>query len=185
MTQTATKPATTRTCPRCAGTGEKFHGMCFRCSGTGTVELANRTPRIDSAIGERRYRLILALRERAMELDGGPNGTLALESAWGRDLLESCEPERHTRALTSIEQGRTDEVIHVLVAYYHGCVDRFSFGTLVAWTFTADDEDGDPKSYTMNGTVDTYYGMLNGEATWIVNRNGLIHYVPASQMYQV
>lgn len=183
MTQTAaTKPAATRTCPRCAGTGEKFHGMCFRCHGVGTVELTDRTPRIDPAIGERRYHLILVLRERALELDGHANGSIALESAWGRDLLETREPERHARALTSIEQGHTDAVIHALVAYYHECVDRFPIGTLVAWTFIADDEDGDQRSYTMNGTIDAYHGMLDDEPTWIINRNGAMHYVPESKI---
>lgn len=186
MTQTvATKPVVTRTCPRCSGTGEKFHGRCFRCHGVGTVELADRTPKIDPAIGKRRYRLILVLRERAMQLDGHANGTIEFESSLGRDLLETREPERHARALTSIEQGRTDDVIRALITYYHECIDEFQLGDLVAWTCLDHDDDGSPKSAVLNGFIDSYYGMAKGEPNWIINRNGVLHYVPERLVFRI
>lgn len=186
MTQsTATKPAT-RACPRCCGTGEKFHGMCFLCKGIGTIDLTRRSVKVDPLLGERRYQLILALREHAMELDGYPNGPIAAESAWGRDLLESREPERHAHALTSIEQGRTDDVIHALVAYYRESVGRFPAGTLVSFTYFTEDEEGDLSWHTRQGLIDAYYGLLDEEPHWIIRySDGTTDHVPDSKIQAV
>jgi hypothetical protein len=182
MTQTTITRATI-SCPRCSGTGERSGGQCFLCLGSCTVERLDNTNRVDPKIGERRYRLILAMRDRAVELDDRPNGPLALESSWGRDLLESIEPERHARALTSIEQGRVDDVIRALAAYYHQVVDRFPTGTLVSWTISSTSDEGEaPESVTLNGVVDIFSGVVDGEPNFIVTRHGLAHYVPASQL---
>jgi len=62
---------------------------------------------------------------------------------------------------------------------------KFKYEELVAWICMDIDDDGDERMSTWNGFVDAYYGMLDGEPHWIINRNGAMHYVPERLMIRI
>ncbi|TVL89721.1 hypothetical protein [Streptomyces sp. SAJ15] len=109
-----------RPCRRCKGTGT-FHiwsgpVACRNCSGTGKVPSARDRRRIREA-DQSIYRLIKAMRTRAEERDGRRNGRIEFESHQGFGLLEQNEPHRLPALFRSLEVGRVDDVIDMLIAY--------------------------------------------------------------------
>jgi hypothetical protein len=109
-----------RACRRCKGTGT-FHIWsgpveCRNCTGTGKVPSARDRRRIREA-DQSYYRLIKAMRTRAEERDGRRNGRIEFESHQGFGLLEQNEPHRLPALFQSLEAGRVDEVIDLLIAY--------------------------------------------------------------------
>lgn len=115
--------ATTRECPRCAGTGvlpARMYvraGICFRCEGAGVVSPV-AVDRAARALGARNTALRVALRETCERLDGGPNGETTHAVMGGLAILESREPARWLAAHESLAAGRTDAVIVGLRAYF-------------------------------------------------------------------
>jgi hypothetical protein len=109
-----------RPCRRCKATGT-FHlpngpVECRNCSGTGKVPSARDRRRIREA-DQNYYRLIKAMRVRAEERDGRRNGRIEFESHQGFGLLEQNEPHRLPALFQSLEAGRIDDVIDMLIAY--------------------------------------------------------------------
>jgi hypothetical protein len=109
-----------RSCRRCKGTGT-FHIWsgpvgCRNCSATGKVPSTRDRRRIREA-DQNYYRLIKAMRGRAEERDGRRNGRIEFESHQGFGLLEQNEPHRLPALFQSLEAGRIDDVIDMLVAY--------------------------------------------------------------------
>ena len=109
-----------RPCRRCNGTGT-FHlpngpVSCRNCTGTGRVPSARDRRRIEAA-DRNYYRLIKAMRTRAEERDGRRNGPIEFESHQGFGLLEQNEPHRLPALFRSLEAGRVDDVIDMLIAY--------------------------------------------------------------------
>lgn len=109
-----------RPCRRCKATGT-FHiwsgpVQCRNCGGTGQVPSPRDRRRIREA-DQNIYRLIKAMRVRAEERDGRRNGRIEFESHQGFGLLEQNEPHRLPALFRSLEAGRVDEVIDLLIAY--------------------------------------------------------------------
>jgi hypothetical protein len=109
-----------RPCRRCKGTGT-FHIWsgpvgCRNCNATGKVPSARDRRRIQEA-DQNYYRLIKAMRTRAEERDGRRNGRIEFESHQGFGLLEQNEPHRLPALFQSLEAGRIDDVIDMLIAY--------------------------------------------------------------------
>jgi hypothetical protein len=109
-----------QSCRRCKGTGI-FHIWsgpvdCRNCSGTGQVPSARDRRRIRAADASY-YRLIKAMRVRAEDRDGRRNGDIEFESHQGFGLLEKNEPHRLPALFRSLEAGRVDDVIDMLIAY--------------------------------------------------------------------
>lgn len=118
-----------RPCRRCKGSGT-FHiwsgpVQCRNCSGTGEVPSVRDRRRIEDA-NQNYYRLIKAMRTRAEERDGHRNGRIEFESHQGFGLLEQNEPHRLPALFRSLEAGRVDDVIDMLIAYRNDHVARLS-----------------------------------------------------------
>jgi hypothetical protein len=180
-----TTPKGSRRCRRCSGSGEFAHGACFNCHGAGFTTPTAKTPPRHNVTAARRTAVIDAIRTRATELDGFRNGPIETETSWARSLLEDNEPARFERLVTSVEADRLDDVITALRAYHHANTGEFHHGELVAWTCTDVDDDGDERTSTWNGFVDSYAGMIDDEPHWIVNRNGALHHVPERLMGRI
>ncbi|MFM9635958.1 hypothetical protein [Streptomyces turgidiscabies] len=110
-----------RKCRRCKGTGTFWimsdnPAPCRNCSGTGKVPSPRDRRRI-AAADRNIYRLIKVMRTRADERDGRRNGRIEFESHQGFGLLEQNEPHRLPALFRSLEAGRVDEVIDMLIAY--------------------------------------------------------------------
>lgn len=109
-----------RPCRRCKGTGT-FHIWsgpvgCRNCGATGKVPSTRDRRRIEAA-SQNYHRLIKAMRTRAEERDGRRNGRIEFESHQGFGLLEQNEPHRLPALFQSLEAGRVDDVIDMLIAY--------------------------------------------------------------------
>lgn len=112
-----------RPCRRCNATGT-FHlpngpVPCRNCSGTGKVPSARDRRRIEAA-NRNYYRLIKIMRARAEERDGRRCGPIEFESHQGFGLLEQYEPHRLPALFRSLEDGRVDDVIDMLITYRNG-----------------------------------------------------------------
>lgn len=109
-----------RPCRRCKGTGTAhiWSGPvgCRNCGATGEVPSTRDRRRIEAA-NQNFYRLIKAMRVRAEERDGRRNGRIEFESHQGFGLLEQNEPQRLPALFQSLEAGRVDDVIDMLIAY--------------------------------------------------------------------
>jgi hypothetical protein len=109
-----------RKCRRCKGTGT-FHiwsgpVACRNCSGKGEVPSPRDRRRIQAA-DRKFYGLIKTMRSRAEERDGLRNGPIEFDSHQGFSLLEQNEPHRLPALFRSLEAGRVDDVIDMLIAY--------------------------------------------------------------------
>lgn len=109
-----------RPCRRCNATGT-FHlpngpVQCRNCTGKGKVPSARDRRRIEAA-NRNYYRLIKAMRARAEERDGRHCGPIEFESHQGFGLLEQNERHRLPALFRSLEAGRVDDVIDMLIAY--------------------------------------------------------------------
>jgi hypothetical protein len=118
-----------RPCPRCNGTGiyrtRRGPDTCYRCNGTAEVPSVRDQRRIDAA-NRVCYRLIKAMRVRAEERDGRRNGRIEFESHQGFGLLEENERHRLPALFQSLEAGRVDEVIDMLIAYRNAHIAKAS-----------------------------------------------------------
>jgi hypothetical protein len=89
---------------------------CRNCSGTGKVPSPRDQRRVQAA-DRKFYRLIKDMRARAEERDGRRNGPIEFDSHQGFSLLEQNEPHRLPTLFRSLEAGRVDDVIDMLIAY--------------------------------------------------------------------
>ena len=118
-----------RPCRRCKATGT-FHlpngpVQCRNCSGTGKVPSPRDRRRFEAA-NRKYYGLIKAMRTRAEERDGRRNGRIEFESHQGFGLLEQNEEHRLPTLFQSLEAGRIDDVIDMLIAYRNAHISKGS-----------------------------------------------------------
>ncbi|MDJ0342228.1 hypothetical protein QMK19_03380 [Streptomyces sp. H10-C2] len=109
-----------RPCRRCKATGT-FHlpngpVQCRNCTGTGKVPSARDRRRIKAA-DRNYYRLIKVMYARAEERDGRRCGDIDFTAHQGFSLLEQNERHRLPALFRSLEAGRVDDVIDMLIAY--------------------------------------------------------------------
>lgn len=118
-----------RPCRRCKATGT-FHlpngpVECRNCGGTGKVPSTRDRRRIREA-DQNYYRLFKAMRTRAEERDGHRNGRIEFESHQGFGLLEQNERHRLPALFRSLEAGRVDDVIDMLIDYRNAHIAKAS-----------------------------------------------------------
>ncbi|NUQ98317.1 MAG: hypothetical protein HOY79_17795 [Streptomyces sp.] len=119
---------TVETCRRCSGTGIWFgRGWCFRCQGVGRVTITRYSAqeKADFMVHwERRMAALEVIKAFAARLDESLGLTRASGDAhvslsvWGFNRLEESEPERFTKMLDSLDEGRVYDVVRALSDYF-------------------------------------------------------------------
>jgi ribosomal protein S27E len=116
-------PVRTRTCGTCGGTTtiitvSGVPVVCQNCGGTGVTPVYTRAQRqVMERTYVRRQRSLDAIKACARSLASNPYDRFVDVVRSGFDQLEAREPHRLEKLYTSIDRGRTADVVRALYTY--------------------------------------------------------------------